>query len=88
MDAFIGELLALAVCGAAIKRRKCCVKHLDFPRGRLLQEKVRYSGKIVTDATTVGLATDELTAFLHFGINTFTGQMGDGTGRSGPVQSD
>ena len=55
-------LLAAVCSGQAQNGEEYYVKHLDFPQGATLQEKV----DIGTDATTVGLATDGTDCFPAF----------------------
>lgn len=59
-------LLAAVCSGQAQNGEEYYVKHLDFPQGATLQEKVDMAARLVTDATTVGLATDGTDCFPAF----------------------
>lgn len=55
-------------------------KSLRFPEGISGEEKVEMAARVVPNAKQLQWQQMELTAFLHFGINTFTGnEWGNGT---------
>lgn len=49
-------------------------KHLSFPLNADLQQKVEMAARLLPSSRQLAWQQMELTAFLHFGINTFTGR--------------
>lgn len=73
-------LLALICSGQAQNEPGYYVKHLEFPQDVTLQQKVDMAARLIPSPQQLAWQQMELTAFLHFGINTFTGrEWGDGT---------
>lgn len=70
----------LPLSGQAQQKTDVYVKHLEFPAGATLDQKVAMAARLVPTPQQQEWQQMELTAFLHFGINTFTGrEWGDGT---------
>ena len=71
--------LALASC-SVLRHEELYPKYVKFPDGATLDEKVDMISRLVPTPQQLEWQQMELTAFLHFGINTFTGnEWGDGT---------
>lgn len=74
---YIGAIMAvLAAPGAEAQRY---VKELEFPEGTDSITKIEMAGRLVANSQQKAWQQRSLTAFLHFGMNTFTDrEWGDG----------
>ena len=72
-------LAAICTAGQAQEKNDYYVKHVEFPQGATLEQKVDMAARLVPTPQQLEWQQMELTAFLHFCINTFTGrEWGDG----------
>ena len=75
------SLLLIAGCGSADE--KYFVKSVRFPEGASAEMKVDMAARVVPTYKQLKWQSLELTAFLHFGMNTFTGNEW-GNGKDSP----
>ena len=67
-------------CGQSRQDTEVFVKHVQFPAHATLEQKVSMAASLVPSPQQLEWQQMELTAFLHFGMNTFTDrEWGDGT---------
>ena len=72
-------LLGLLLIGCQSSKTQYYEKHLVFPEGATLEQKVDMASRLTPSPQQLQWQQLELTAFLHFGINTFTNkEWGDG----------
>ena len=78
-QSFEFTLYPVKSAGQAQKKENYYVKHLEFPQNATLEQKVDMAARLIPTPQQLSWQQMELTAFLHFGINTFTGrEWGDG----------
>ena len=77
MQKILPLLLILIITGCAQSTRY--IQSVRFPDGATPEEKVEMAARVVPSRKQMQWQSLELTAFLHFGMNTFTGnEWGDG----------
>lgn len=73
-------VLSLGVFSGLQAQETYYEKHVVFPAGATAAEKVEMASRLVPTPQQLEWQRMELTVFLHFGVNTFTGrEWGDGT---------
>ena len=73
----------LLICSLSVSAQKYFVKHVKFPAHATAEQKLDMASRLVPTSQQLEWQQMELTAFLHFGINTFTGHEW-GSGKEDP----
>ena len=79
-----GLLIALIMAACTgVSRTKYYQQYAEFPADATIDEKIDIASRVVPSPQQLEWQQMELTAFLHFGINTFTGNEW-GSGQDDP----
>ncbi|MDE6177114.1 MAG: alpha-1,3/4-fucosidase, partial [Paramuribaculum sp.] len=72
LTAFIATAMSVVAAPSAINAEEVFVKELTFPSDATPEMKIEMASRLVPSPTQRAWQDFELTAFLHFGMNTFT----------------
>lgn len=78
------SLATLLLCGCSHGKETFYTKHLVFPQDATFEQKIDMASRLVPSPQQLAWQQMELTAFLHYGINTFTGREW-GNGQEDPA---
>ena len=75
MKILFSALIALALLSSCDNaQQEYFTKSVTFPEGATIEQKIDIASRIVPTPQQLEWQNGELTAFLHFGMNTFTGK--------------
>ena len=86
MNKLFSALIALALLSSCNNaQQEYFTKSVTFPEGTTIEQKIDFASRLVPTPQQFEWQNGELTAFLHFGMNTFTGKEW-GNGKESPEQ--
>ncbi|MBR5333400.1 MAG: alpha-L-fucosidase, partial [Alistipes sp.] len=86
MNKLFSALIALALLSSCNNaQQEYFTKSVTFPEGATIEQKIDFASRLVPTPQQFEWQNGELTAFLHFGMNTFTGKEW-GNGKESPEQ--